>query len=118
MLSRLFRAGFPARVASPRRPAAASSLRGRSNHTHGLALSCGAGLLGALAWFGLDGIDVTEKGTMRELALRGGPWMDEEKPALLDYCESDVVALARLLPRLEPHIEHYGVPMDTAFLEA
>ena len=55
---------------------------------------------------------------MRELALRGGPWMDEEKPALLDYCESDVVALARLLPRLEPHIEHYGVPMDTAFLEA
>ena len=58
--------------------------------TNGLPLPCGNGLLGALAYFGMDGIDVVEKAEMRNLAMRGGPWSKEERQALLDYCESDV----------------------------
>ena len=70
------------------------------NLTNGKDTPCGRGLLGALTWFGLDGIEVAEKESMRELALRGGPWTDSERAALLDYCEQDVEALARLLPKM------------------
>jgi DNA polymerase I len=70
--------------------------------SNGLPTPCGNGLLGALAWFGLDGIDAADKDSMRQLALRGGPYTDQERAALLDYCESDVAALARLLQRWHP----------------
>ncbi len=105
------------------------------NLTNGLALPCGRGLLGALTWFGFSGIDAVEKEDMRELAMRGGPYTLEEHHALLDYCESDVVALAKLLPEMTPtldtprtllrgrymkaaaRIEHCGIPIDTKALE-
>src|SRR3954454_18523676 len=64
------------------------------NRTNGLSLPHGAGLLGALSWFGLDAMEAVEKASMRELALRGGPWTASEREALLAYCESDVSALA------------------------
>ena len=64
------------------------------NRTNGLGV--GHSLLAALAYFGLDSIDVAEKEEMRELALRGGRYTDAEKTALLDYCQSDVVALEAL----------------------
>ena len=101
------------------------------NLTNGYATPCGNGLLGALASFGLDGIDTAEKDSMRELAIRGGPWTTDERRALLEYCEQDVVALARLLPKMLPvidlerallrgrymvaaaRIEAVGVPIDT-----
>lgn len=70
------------------------------NLTNGLDVPCGNGLLGALAWFGLDSITAADKTMMRDLALRGGPWTQAERVALLAYCESDVDALARLLPKL------------------
>ena len=72
---------------------------------------------------------------MRDLVLRGGPWSDAERSAILDYCESDVAALARLLPAMLPNIdlprallrgrymaaaaqmERNGVPIDIATLE-
>jgi DNA polymerase I len=100
------------------------------NATNGLALPCGAGLLGALAWYGLGSIEAADKDSMRQLALRGGPWTDSERHALLAYCESDVAALARLLPVMAPkldlpyavvrgrymkavaQIEHEGIPID------
>ena len=71
---------------------------------------------------------------MRQLVLRGGPWTQEERAALLDYCESDVAALARLLGKMADiidlprallrgryrkaaaEIEHLGSPIDTATL--
>jgi hypothetical protein len=105
------------------------------NATNGLPVPCGNGLLGALASHGLSSIDTAEKESMRDLAIRGGPWMDEEKQALLDYCETDVDALGRLLPRMVPtldisrallrgrymkaaaQIEYDGVPTDTSTLE-
>ena len=101
------------------------------NVTNGYSTPCGNGLLGALASFGLDGIDTAEKDSMRELAIRGGPWTTDERRALLEYCEHDVVALARLLPKMLPiidldrallrgrymvaaaRIEAVGVPIDT-----
>src|SRR5262245_26877741 len=104
------------------------------NHTNGLPTENGSGLLGALAYHGLDGIGTLEKEEMRELVLRGGPWTDAEREAILDYCESDVAALARLLPVMLPCIdlpramlrarymvaaaqmERNGVPIDTETL--
>src|SRR5262249_37624547 len=104
------------------------------NHTNGLELPCGAGLLGALTYYGVDGIETAEKDSMRQLALRGGPWTAAEQAALLDYCESDVIGLERLLPRMLPtldvpravlrgrymiaaaRIEHAGVPVDVPAL--
>jgi len=73
--------------------------------TSGLTVPCGNGLLGAMAYFGLDGIESDEKTSMRELAMRGGPYTNAEKVALLDYCESDVLALSRLLPVMFPKID-------------
>ena len=105
------------------------------NHTNGIPTVSGAGLLGALAHYGLDGIGTVEKDEMRDLILRGGPWTDAEREAILDYCESDVEALARLLPAMLPKIdlprallrgrymaaaarmERNGVPIDTDTLE-
>jgi hypothetical protein len=73
--------------------------------TNGLPVPCGSCLLGALAYFGLSSIDTAEKESMRDLALRGGDYSAEEREALLDYCETDVEALARLLPVMLPKID-------------
>ena len=37
--------------------------------------------------------------------LRGGPWTPDERRALLDYCQSDVDALERLLARMDGGID-------------
>jgi hypothetical protein len=105
------------------------------NYTNGRQLPSGAGLIGALAYFGIDSIGAIEKEAMRALIMRGGPWSEEEKTAILDYCEDDVSALERLLPVMLPHIdmprallrgrymaaaaamEHNGVPIDVPTLE-
>jgi hypothetical protein len=99
--------------------------------TSGLSVPCGNGLLGALAYHGLDGLAATEKTDMRELAMRGGEYTAEERANLLAYCETDVDALARLFPVMLPKIdlprallrgrymaaaarmEANGVPIDT-----
>ncbi|XZE56139.1 DNA polymerase [Planctomycetaceae bacterium SH139] len=65
----------------------------------------GFGLLGCLSYHGLDSIAATEKTEMRELAIRGGPYTDDEMVALLDYCQTDVDALDRLLPLMAPKID-------------
>jgi DNA polymerase I len=75
------------------------------NRTNGLPTENGSGLLGALAYHALDGIGAVEKEDMRTLVLRGGPWSDTERAAILDYCESDVAALARLLPAMLPYVD-------------
>jgi DNA polymerase I len=105
------------------------------DRTNGLAPPAGSGLIGALTYFGLDTIGTAEKTEMRELAMRGGPYTDEEKGALLAYCETDVGALERLLPAMMPGIdlprallrarymaaaaamEHNGTPIDTVALK-
>ena len=75
------------------------------NATNGLELPCGAGLLGAAAYFGLPCIDATDKDAMRTLALRGGPYSIEEQQSLLCYCESDVLTTLRLLQAMGSRID-------------
>jgi DNA polymerase-1 len=105
------------------------------NHTSPLHQEAGNGLLGALTYFGLDGIGTLEKEEMRTLILRGGPWSGEERKAILEYCESDVSAMCRLLPAMFntidfprallrgrmmaaiARIEHVGTPIDLPLLE-
>ena len=104
------------------------------NFTNGLPTPCGATLIGALACFGLESIEASEKDSMRELAMRGGPFTAGEREALLAYCETDVEALDRLFPKMlahidvpralvrgrymaaAAHIERNGVPIDTTTL--
>jgi hypothetical protein len=88
-------------------------------------------LVYALDWFRLESLDVTEKEEMRALASRRGlAYSEAERRALLDYCEADVNALVRLLPRMLPRLdlnralvrgrfmqavarmEHTGIPVD------
>jgi hypothetical protein len=106
------------------------------NLTNGAGPMSGNNLLGALAHFGLPAIDVAEKQTMRELAQRSGSHTEAEQATLLAYCETDVVALVKLLPAMLPMIdlprallrgrymvsaatmEWNGVPIDTANLDA
>ena len=102
--------------------------------TNGKRITCGKDLLGALAQHGLPAMDAAEKDSMRQLVLSGGPWSEQQQRDILDYCESDVDALAKLLPRMLPrldlprallrgqymaaaaHMEHTGVPIDTCTL--
>ena len=106
------------------------------NATNGRGTVAGNGLLGAMTHYGLAGIEAAEKSDMRDLAIRGGPYTDDEREALLNYCESDVLALAKLLPsmlrgldlprallrgRYMPavaHMEHVGTPIDVETLTA
>lgn len=102
--------------------------------TNGLELPAGRSLLGALVYHGLDGTGAVEKESMRQLATRGGPYTGEEARALMEYCESDVIALTRLLGAMIPNLdvargilrgrymkaaarmEWAGIPIDTASL--
>jgi DNA polymerase I len=65
----------------------------------------GAGLLGALIYFGLDPMDATEKKDLQE-AIGGDTWRGRyTAEQILDYCETDVKALERLLPAMAPRID-------------
>ena len=92
-------------------------------------------LIHALQHFGLDVQSLVAKDHMRQLILGGGPWTSEQRHAIVDYCEADVVALRMLLDRMAGSIElgpallrgrymsavarmeHNGVPIDTDSLD-
>jgi DNA polymerase-1 len=102
--------------------------------TNGHELPDGRKLLGAMSYFKLDAIGVVEKKEMQDLAIRGAPFTEKERRDLLKYCESDVLALPKLLGRMIPKInlpqalhrgrcmralavtEFNGIPMDTGML--
>ena len=105
------------------------------NLTNGNRVPCGAGLLGAMASFGLPAAAAVEKDEMRRLAGRGGPYTDVEQDSLMAYCESDVDALVQLLDRMATSVdldrallrgrymaavavmERIGIPIDVEMLE-
>jgi DNA polymerase-1 len=108
------------------------------NQFSGITLPAGKGLLGALIHFGLDAIGAAQKDEMRKLAISIGAcasYTDEQRLELLDYCQTDVVALARVFPLMTPsidlpqallrgcympacaQIERNGVPNDVEMLE-
>jgi DNA polymerase I len=62
------------------------------------------GLAGALRYFHEDEISTTHKRDMRDRILQGPPFSAQEKAEILDYCQSDVEATARLATRLIPTI--------------
>jgi DNA polymerase-1 len=86
--------------------------------TNGRSLSHGAGLLGAAAYFGIDGIDITEKQDLRLRILSGGRWSDDERSVILDYCASDVDMLAKLLPAMLPRIDLPRALLRGRFMKA
>ena len=106
-----------------------TEFRARINGVQG-----GARLINAAAYFGIDAISLTAKQDMVSTILRGGPWTADEQADILDYCESDVMLLERLLPAMLPRIdlprallrgrfmkaaaaiEWNGIPIDTATL--
>ena len=73
--------------------------------TNGLHLAHGSGLLGALRHYDLPNIGGEQKDVMRDLILTGGPWSPAEELAILDYCETDVVALDNLLNAMQDRID-------------
>jgi hypothetical protein len=92
-------------------------------------------LAGALRYFCEDELDTTHKKDMRDRILQGPPFTDAELRDILEYCDSDVQALARLVRHIVPTIrslphalfrakfqwamaqaEHRGVPMDLPML--
>jgi hypothetical protein len=75
------------------------------NVMSGRPVPCGYGLLGALTAFGIEGLAAVEKAEMRRLAMRGPPYTPAERDALLAYCQTDVDALAQLLPAMLPHLD-------------
>jgi DNA polymerase-1 len=62
----------------------------------------GTSLLGACTYHGIPTMGAEEKESMRALVLRGGPWTDEERRAILAYCGADVAVTRKLLVEMEP----------------
>ena len=75
------------------------------NLHNGTRPAAGWGLLGCLMHFGFDSMMASEKQELRELAIRGGPYTAAEMLALLDYCQTDVDALDKLLTVMVPLID-------------
>jgi DNA polymerase I len=63
--------------------------------TNGLSPRYGSGLLGAFFW--------------RRRVMQGEPFSAQERAGVLDYCETDVIAMADLLPHLLPPIVEEGL---------
>jgi DNA polymerase I len=100
------------------------------NLTNGRSTPEGKGLIGAQRYYGLDAIGSKQKDAMQKRVMKGWPFTPEERQKILQYCYSDVDALARLLPKILPEIdlnialyhgefaavsalmEHHGVPID------
>ena len=59
---------------------------------------------GALRYFLLDEIDLARKDTIRDRIIQGPLFTAQEQREILDYCEDDVRALARLVPYIVPTI--------------
>jgi hypothetical protein len=94
-----------------------------------------AGLLAALDHFKLDSIKAQAKEHWRDVVLRGGPWTDAEREGILDYCQSDVDALYKLLEVMpiqnwgqslirgrymaaDAWMRHRGIPVDRSLCAA
>lgn len=106
--------------------------------TNGKVLPHGVGLLGALSYFRLDGIASMEKEAMRQLVMAGGDYTPQQQTDILDYCQTDVDATAKLYAAMTPLLrenltlehallrgrytravacmEHAGIPIDMTML--
>ena len=64
-------------------------------------------LLACMFAFGLgaDANTAGYKDQWREVCIRGGPFSDDERHGILEYCETDVVALTKLFPRVAKFVD-------------
>lgn len=106
------------------------------SQTNGTKPAHGAGLIGALLYWGQPAPEAAHKEQMRSLILGGGPWVEDERKSILEYCQTDVDGLRRLLrmmyftidwPRAllrgryvkaVSRMQAAGIPMDTSALGA
>jgi len=86
--------------------------------TNGVSLPAGRGELGALVYYGLDHISGDQKEAGRGLVMRGGPWSEEERARILDYCQSDVDSLAQLFTRMALEIDFPRALLRGRFMKA
>ena len=78
--------------------------------TNGHYYTNGAGLLGALSWFGEPAISATEKDIYREVILNGaGQYSAEQRMKILNYCTQDVKYLERLLAAMQDHLHEFAL---------
>jgi DNA polymerase-1 len=61
-------------------------------------------LAGALQYFRESGIDTAHKTDMRDRIVQGPPYTTAERAEILNYCESDIHALALLVAHIIPTI--------------
>jgi DNA polymerase I len=86
--------------------------------TNGLRLAHGNSLLGALMHYGLPTIGGEQKDAMRDLILTGGPWSQGDQITILDYCETDVVALDNLFSAMQGQIDHPRALLRGRYMKA
>jgi hypothetical protein len=95
----------------------------------------GTSLVGAMVYHSLPFMSESEKEIERDLILRGGPPSPDDRARILDYCERDVDATARLFDRMRPAIdleralvrgwytkavsqmENLGIPLDVPMFD-
>jgi hypothetical protein len=61
-------------------------------------------LLDALNFYSLPGLEAIEKKEMVDLILRGPPWSEEERQAILSYCQGDTMSTRGLFLAMAPEI--------------
>jgi len=59
--------------------------------------------------------DTDHKKAMRNLIIQGGPFSEEEKGAILDYCEEDTVLLPDIFSRMLEEYQELGKELDETF---
>ena len=98
------------------------------------------GLVNALSYYELSHLIPEEKEEMRSLILSGGPWTNDQRQDILNYCKQDVVALSPLFNAMLKHnpwsdlrlnqallrgrymkavgsMQHRGIPIDLKVLQ-
>jgi hypothetical protein len=61
-------------------------------------------LLREMANYGLDAMAAIRKEEMRELVMRGAPYTETERAAILDYCAEDVINTCQLFEAMVPEL--------------
>lgn len=100
------------------------------NHTNGMSLPCGTGLIGALLYFGLD---FSTQNTAINLDFNSHNFR-ENKQLCIVHCEANVIAFRKLLHKMDEHfdmpralsrgrsmkaiaqMEYHGIPIDVTKL--
>lgn len=76
------------------------------------------GLAAAMRWIGQEDDPSWAKEENRELALRGGPYSEQERQQLLDYCRQDVDNTCRLVHHMADAMEWPQARLRGLYMQA